>query len=102
MGEREYRLSPKAVRDLENIWAYIADHNEAAADRVLEAIRLALVRATEYPRIGSPRPSLYENARLLIVKRYLIVYIPADYGIHVVTVTHGSKPPEINPEEMQQ
>jgi toxin ParE1/3/4 len=97
MGRREYRLSPKAIRDLENIWAYIAAHNEAAADRVLEAIRLALVRATKFPKIGAPRPSLDEHARLLIVKRFLIVYIPADYGIFVVTVTHGAKPLEIDP-----
>jgi toxin ParE1/3/4 len=99
MGRREYRLSPKAVRDLENIWAYIAAHNEMAADRLLEAIRLALVRATKFPNIGAPRPSLDDHARLLIVKRYLIVYRPAEYGIFVVTVTHGAKPPDVDPED---
>jgi plasmid stabilization system protein ParE len=93
MPGREYRLSPKAISDLQTIWNHLAALNERAADTLLENIHRKLVAALDFPLTGSPRPALGPTARILIEGQYIIVYEPADYGLYVVTIVHGRRQP---------
>ena len=51
-----YVLTPLAKADIFNIWSYIADDNEDAADRVERAIYDACAFVAEAPMRGHSRP----------------------------------------------
>jgi antitoxin ParD1/3/4 len=53
-----YVLTPRAKADICNIWAYIADHNQDAADREEQAIFDACAFLAEVPLRGRSRPDL--------------------------------------------
>jgi toxin ParE1/3/4 len=94
MRKAEYRLSPKAIEDLAEIWNYLSSLNEPAADALMERIHLKLMSTLDFPLQGSPRPRLGPKARILLEGEYVIVYEPAGYGLHVVAVAHARKRPE--------
>nr|WP_148663559.1 type II toxin-antitoxin system RelE/ParE family toxin [Bosea vaviloviae] len=52
MANRARRL-PAARRDLIGIWRFIADDNEAAADRLLARIEQSIVMLREHPFAGA-------------------------------------------------
>jgi plasmid stabilization system protein ParE len=53
-----YVFTPLAKADIFDIWAYIADNNEAAADSVEQAIYDACAFLAEGPLRGHPGPTL--------------------------------------------
>ena len=94
MPVAEYRLSPKAIEDLEEIWNYLSPINEPAADALMDTIHQRLQTAVDFPLMGAPRAALGPNARILVEGLYVIVYEPRDYGLLVVTIVHARKRPE--------
>jgi plasmid stabilization system protein ParE len=52
-----YVLTPLAKADIFDIWSYIADDNEDAADRVEKAIHDACAFVAEAPMRGHPGPT---------------------------------------------
>jgi len=53
-----YALTPHAEADIFNIWSYIAEDSESAADRVEQAIYDACAFVAEAPLRGHSRPDL--------------------------------------------
>ena len=89
----EFRLTPRAEKDLRDIWRHIALDNEKAADKLFSRIIAKLALAAEQPRIGVARPELSETARILIVGRYIVIYEPMPYGVLAVAIVHGMRDP---------
>ena len=58
-----YVLTQLSKADIFDIWSFIAEHSEEAADRVEEAIYDACTSLAEAPLRGHSRPDL--TARLL-------------------------------------
>ncbi|WP_406857461.1 type II toxin-antitoxin system RelE/ParE family toxin [Alsobacter sp. KACC 23698] len=87
-------LTPRADKDLFDIWASIAADNASAADRLIQNLLGKMQLAAENPMMGSPRPVLSSTARILIEGRYIAIYEPRDDGITVVAVVHGMRDPE--------
>jgi len=54
----EYALTPLAKTDIFDIWSYIAEDSETAADRVEQAIYGACIFVAEAPMRGHSRPGL--------------------------------------------
>jgi plasmid stabilization system protein ParE len=54
----EFVLHPDAVKDLEEIWEYIAADSLDAADRVCEEIYDAIQSLVPFPYVGHVRPDL--------------------------------------------
>lgn len=83
-------FDPRAVEDLDRIFAWIARDNPAAAHRVVSRIE-AKVSRLAFPEIG--RPGRVEGTRELVVPPYVIVYRIdwAGDGILVVGVFHGAQ-----------
>lgn len=75
-----YVLTPLAKADIFNIWSYIAEDNESAADRVERAIFDACALIAEAPLHGHSRPDLTSRPlRFWTVTRYpnyAVVYRP--------------------------
>ena len=75
-----YVLTPLAKADIFGIWAYIAENNESAADRVEEAIYDACAFVAEAPQRGHIRPDLTQRPlrfwTLARYPNYTVVYRP--------------------------
>jgi toxin ParE1/3/4 len=83
--------SPEAAEDLLEIWQYIADENEAAADKLLNEIDAASKMLARNPKAGRERPDLAHKLRSFPVGRYVLFYRSIDDGVEIVRVLHGSR-----------
>lgn len=84
-------ISPEAEADLLEIWDYIAQSNEVAADRLLDSIDQKLTLLSDSPYVGKERDDLSIELRSFPIKNYVIFYRPVDGGIEVVRVLHGAR-----------
>ncbi len=90
-----YKLTPRAQRDVRDIWRNIALHNEMPTNKLLDRLFDKFELVAGDPEIGVARPELSETARILIDGRYIAIYEPAPYGIMVIAVVHGMLDPAI-------
>ncbi|MCA9445327.1 MAG: type II toxin-antitoxin system RelE/ParE family toxin [Candidatus Omnitrophica bacterium] len=88
---------PLARLDTLEIYAYLAEESEMAADRFLENLDKSYNRLLEFPLIGHeaslPFPE-YAGLRVWHVPEfedYLVFYIPHDEEIEVFRVLHGMR-----------
>lgn len=81
----------QADEDLIELWVYVAQDNEAAADRLWAEFDRKLALLAEQPRLGAARPDIAPALRHFPVGRYLILYREIDDGIEVVRVVHGAR-----------
>jgi plasmid stabilization system protein ParE len=90
-----YVLTPLAKADIFDIWTYIAENNETAADRVEQAIYDACAFLAEGPLRGHTRPDLTPRSlRFWTLSRYpsyTVVYRPETAPLQIVAVLHGKR-----------
>ncbi len=84
-------LSPQAREDLIEIWEYIAQFSEEAADKLIESIYQKAALLALSPYMGAARPELAPDLRSFVVDKYVLFYRPIDNGIKVVRVLHGAR-----------
>jgi toxin ParE1/3/4 len=84
-------VRPKAVDDLAEIWAYIAEDNPREANAFASRIHKEFRMLSVQPRMGRERPELLADLRSFPVGRYVIFYLPRRRGIEVVRVLHGAR-----------
>ena len=88
---------PQAQLDLIEIWTFIADDNEVAADRVLDRIDSVLRMLSEQPEAGRARPELAPRLRSFPVGNYVLFYLPLEGGVELVRALSGYL--DIGPED---
>jgi len=90
-----YALTPLAKADVFEIWSYIAEDSENAADRVERAIYDACAFVAEAPMRGHVRPDLTTRSlrfwTLTRYPNYTVVYRPETAPLQVVAVLHGKR-----------
>jgi antitoxin ParD1/3/4 len=90
-----YVLTPLAKADIFEIWSYIADDSENAADRVEQAIYNACAFVAQSPMRGHTRKDLTTRPlrfwTLTRYPNYSIVYKPETSPIQVVAIIHGKR-----------
>ncbi len=89
---------PQAERDLIEIFQFIAEDHEPAADRLLDRVNRALLTLRDNPQVGRARPELAPNLRSYPVGNYVLHYRPSERGIEVVRVRSGYL--DIRPDDM--
>ena len=88
----EFKLSPEALRDIEEIWEFISNDNLDAADRVRDEIFSACDKLADVPGMGHLRTDLaQEPLRFWPVYSYLIIYRPDSEPLEIVRVLHGAR-----------
>jgi antitoxin ParD1/3/4 len=91
----QFQLTPRALRDLEDIWNYIAQDSVDAANSVESAIFAACNRLARLPMLGSRRSEITAlPVRFWTVTRYpnfIVVYRPDTRPLQVVAVLHGKR-----------
>jgi len=84
-------IRPKALEDLAEIWAYIAEDSPRQADAFASALNREIRNLARRPLIGHTRPELLTGLRSLPFGRYVIFYLPRKRGIEVVRLLHGAR-----------
>lgn len=88
----DFRLSPQAFRDIDEIWEFIAEDNLDAADNVRDEIFAACGKLADMPGMGHLREDLAdEPLRFWRVYSYLIIYRPESRPLEIVRVLHGAR-----------
>jgi plasmid stabilization system protein ParE len=91
----DYDLTHLAKVDIFEIWAYIADDNEDAAECVERAIYDACEFIAESPLQGHTRKDLTDRMlrfwTLTPYPNYTVVYRPDTIPVQVVAVLHGKR-----------
>jgi len=90
-----YALTRFAKADIFEIWSYIADDSEEAADRVEQAIYDACAFVAEAPLRGHSRPDLTTRSlrfwTLTRYPNYTVAYRPEPVPLQVVAILHGKR-----------
>ena len=87
----EPRITEQAESDLEDAWEYLAQRNEAAADRLLDGILQRARLHAQFPLLGRLREDLGPNLRIFVVSPFVAFYRPFADTIEVLRVLHGSR-----------
>jgi toxin ParE1/3/4 len=82
------RVSGKAKLDLFEIYSYLADLNESAAERLMSRVNEKLERLSRFPFIGRERPEFGPRLRSIVVADYVVFY-SIEKEITVMPVIHG-------------
>jgi toxin ParE1/3/4 len=88
-------LRPRALADLAEIWAYIAEDSPDRADAFVDLVDGKFQALSRRPASGRRRSELNPDIRSLAVGRYVIFYQPLSRGIEIVRVLHGSRDIEL-------
>lgn len=90
-----YVLTSIAKADVFDIWTYIAENSEPAADRVEQAIYDACAFLAEDPASGHTRPDLTARPlrfwTLTRYPNYTVVYRPETVPLQIVAVLHSKR-----------
>lgn len=83
--------SPKALGHLEQLWRFIAQDSEIAADQVVQRIFDSVDLLKTQPEMG--RVGRLAGTRELVVPRtpYFVVYRVRRGGLELIAVLHGSQ-----------
>jgi len=85
------RWSPAAANDLEQIGAYLKDHNPAFAQPTVRRLYQAAQSLRQFPyrgRVGN-EPGLRELVTSPLP--YIIAYEVSEESVHIVRVLHGAQ-----------
>ncbi len=83
--------SPEAEADLIEIWEYIAQYNEEAADKLIDTINQKAILLANSPYMGQVRSELQPSIRSFPVGKYVLFYRPIENGIELVRIIHGAR-----------
>jgi plasmid stabilization system protein ParE len=90
-----YALTPLAKADIFEIWSFIAQDSEDAADRVEQEIHHACRFLAEAPLRGHSRPDLTDRElrfwTLTRYPNYTVVYRPQTKPLESIAVLHGKR-----------
>ena len=85
----EYRLSPAAERDLEEIWRHTRRHwSVEQADRYIDIFVAAFVTLAEAPTQGSGCEDIRPGYRRHRVVRHMVYFQTTGNGVAIVRILH--------------
>lgn len=85
------RYTNLARTDLTDIWVRIALHDQASANRVVDAITERCNQLSDFPKLGPARPEIAPNVRVLIVERWLVLYRMMAADVQIVRIVDGAR-----------
>jgi toxin ParE1/3/4 len=88
---KKFRLRPKAVKDLENIYEYsYQEFGSARADQYIRDLDTAFHKLVDEPDLGTDASHISPNLLVYRVVSHLIFFKPSVYGINIIRVLHKS------------
>jgi toxin ParE1/3/4 len=88
---RALRVTRAAEADLLEIWLYLFEKSEQAADRVTDEIAAKYDLLCKFPHMGRRRGELGVHYRSLPVGNYVIFYRVSETQLEISRVLHGAR-----------
>jgi len=88
---KQIRITNEAKADLIDIWSYISQNNESAADAQIDKITDKFDELLANPLMGRERIDITPVVRSFPVGNYLIFYQLVEEGIEIARVIHGAR-----------
>lgn len=88
---KQYRVSDVARRDLDEIWLFIAQDNQDAADQFIRTLVSRFPMLASQPEMGRQRKELPGNLRSHSFGNYIIFYRRMEDGIQIARVLNGAR-----------
>ena len=85
------RWTRTSLKDLGEIWDYVAPDSPSAADTLLRTIDSKIRLLSDFPHAGRDRSDVRPRLRSLPTGNYVIYYRPMRKGVEVVRVVHGAR-----------
>jgi toxin ParE1/3/4 len=79
----------RANQDLLQIYSYLAERNQTAADNLIQEIDSQFRNLARFPFIGRERDSLAPGIRSIVVGTFLVLYLVERERIVVVRIIDG-------------
>jgi toxin ParE1/3/4 len=86
-----YRLSKEAEQDLEDLWVYLAERDDIAADRQVAKLLDRFPMLAQFPNMGVARDSMLEGLRSFPVKPYVVFYVLIPGGVEILRIIHQAR-----------
>ena len=83
-------LSRRAKEDPLEIWEFIADHDELAADRYIDHLRDRALELLHFPELGRARNEILSGLRSLLARNHLLFYRLEHQEVQILRILHGS------------
>ncbi|HEV2558274.1 MAG TPA: type II toxin-antitoxin system RelE/ParE family toxin [Microvirga sp.] len=87
------RFTPRAVKDLNGIFAHVAAHNPAAAARLVESIEASINTLRDFPNLGHPTQPAGRLVLTLPDAPYRVFYRLAAQEVRILNIRHTSRRP---------
>ena len=85
----EYRLTPRAQRDLDGVFDYTVTHwGLPQAMRYTDLIEAACAELAEAPQQAQGCPNIRPGYRRHGIEQHVIYFRPTSYGIAVIRILH--------------
>ncbi|WP_334361333.1 MULTISPECIES: type II toxin-antitoxin system RelE/ParE family toxin [unclassified Bradyrhizobium] len=86
------RLSRLAERDLLEIWIRIAaDKGPDTADHWIDRIEARCRQLAEFPESGPARPDIADDARMMVMARWLALYEITKGGVRIMRIVDAAR-----------
>ena len=95
-----FTLAPSARADLDEIWHYISEYNEEAANRFIRELARKFQLLADNQKIGRRQDDFIVEMRMFPFKKYHIYYFPTDEGVEIYRVLHSARDTEGEFEEL--
>jgi toxin ParE1/3/4 len=89
--KNSFRVSDRAVADLDEIWLYISQDNPDSADKFIGELASRFPKLASMPEMGRLREELSPGLRSFPVGRYIVFYRRAGDGVEIIRVLHGAR-----------
>ena len=90
-GQGIYKLTEQAENDLREIWVFVAENDQSAADRLIETFFQKFQLLADNNKIGRNCDDLVIGIRMFPFKHYHIFYFPIAEGAEIYRVLHGKR-----------
>ena len=90
--EAEYRLAPKARDDMEAVWLYsLTAWGRQQAEQYVDDLTAAFGCLADSPKAGRGCDHIRQGYRRYTVKRHMVYYREAAYGIEIMRILHDGR-----------
>ena len=86
-----FTVAPSAETDLNEVWRYIADDNEAAAEKFIYQLSGKFQMLAENKELGTRQDNYIVEMRRFPFKNYHIYYFPTAEGVEIYRVLHSRR-----------
>jgi len=86
-----FTIAPSGQFDLDEIWDYISEYNEEAADKFIRDLGAKFQLLADNKEIGRRQDDFIVEMRMFPFKKYHIYYFPMANGVEIYRVLHGAR-----------